>query len=70
MPQHEEAGVVLPPGTECITRSASNMDLLQVAMKHPQFGWIAVELNRRAASLLASELQSFVDYRSTPDVDA
>ena len=46
----DELGTVLPEGTECITRSASNMDLLQVAMRHPQLGWIAVELNRRAAS--------------------
>ena len=70
MAGNDEAGMVLPPGTECITRPDSDMDLLQLAMRHPELGWIAVALNRRAASILATELQSFVDYRSTPDVDA
>lgn len=58
------------PGAGCTTRPASDPDLLQLAIQHPQLGWIGVELDRRAAARLASELQSFADYRSTPDVDA
>ena len=63
-------GTVLPHGTECITRPASDMDLLQVAMRHPELGWVAVELDRGAASKLAQELQAFADFRATGDQDA
>ena len=68
--QNEDSETVLPPGTQCITRPASNMDLLQIAVQHPTRGWIAVEVDRRAASKLALELQAFADYRSTADEDA
>ena len=63
-------GTVLPRGTPCITRPASGMDLLQVAIRHPELGWVAVELDRGAASKLAQELQAFADFRSTGDGDA
>ena len=66
----DDPSSVLPRGTECITRPASDMDLLQVAILHPDQGWIAVELDRRAASKLALELQAFADFRSTADEDA
>ncbi len=68
--QNWDAVTVLPTDARCITRPASNADLLQVALEHPSQGWIAVELDRRAASKLALELQAFVDYRSTADEDA
>ena len=61
---------VLPPGTDCLTRPASSEELLQLAMRHPEQGWIAVELDRRAANKLAQELQAFADFRPTSDVDA
>lgn len=63
-------GTVLPQGTECITRPASSMDLLQVAIRHPELGWVAVELDRGTASRLAQELQAFADFRATGDQDA
>ena len=66
----DTGGTVLPAGTECITRPASGMDLLQLATRHPQQGWIAVELDRPAAWKLAQELQAFADFRSTGDEDA
>jgi hypothetical protein len=68
--QDEDFKTVLPPGTQCVTDPASNMDLLQIAIKHPSEGWIAVEIDRKAASKLALELQAFADYRSTADEDA
>lgn len=65
----DESATVLA-GTECTTRPAGDPDRIQVALRHPELGWIAAELDRRGASKLAQELQSFADYRSTPDVDA
>ena len=66
----DTGGTVLPLGTACITRPAPDTDLLQVAIRHPQLGWIAVELDRHAASKLAQELQAFADFRATGDGDA
>ena len=66
----DTGGTVLPAGTDCITRPASDMDLLQVALRHPALGWIAVELERPAAARLALELQAFADFRATADQDA
>lgn len=66
----DTGGTVLPAGTDCITRPASNMDLLQVAIRHPDLGWIAAELDRLAAAKLALELQAFADFRATGDQDA
>ena len=62
--------ITVLPGAACVTRPASDPDLIQVAVRHPTLGWLGAELNRRAASKLATELQSFADFRSTPDVDA
>lgn len=66
----DTGGTVLPAGTDCITRPASDMDLLQLAIRHPQLGWTAVELDRLAAARLALELQAFADFRATGDQDA
>ena len=66
----DTGGTVLPAGTDCITRPASGMDLLQVAIRHPELGWVAVELERPAAAKLALELQAFADFRATADQDA
>ena len=68
--QNEDRGTVLPAGTECITRPGSNADLLQIAIRHPDKGWIGVEVNRKTAYQLALELQAFADFRSTWDEDA
>ena len=64
------SSITILAGAACTTRPAPDPERIQVAMRHPDLGWIGVELDRRAASKLASELQSFADYRSTPDVDA
>ena len=68
--QDDEPKTVLPAGTPCVTGPASGMDLLQIAIKHPSQGWIAVEVDRGTASKLALELQAFADFRSTADEGA
>ena len=67
---NDTGGTVLPVGTDCITRPASGMDLLQLAIRHPEEGWIAVELDRPAANRLAEELLAFAEFRATGDQDA
>ncbi len=68
--QTEDRETVLPADTTCITRPGSSADLLQIAVRHPDQGWIAVEVRRPAAYKLALELQAFADFRSTADEDA